>query len=154
MKQSPKEILETMLGALGFAPEVRGENLDTGLTLHVQATEKELLLVEEGKLIEDMQFLVNRISQAQDESSPKAYVDVEGYRAGRNDRLVAQVRIYADSVRETGQPFHLEPMNAYDRRLIHNAFKDDPSVMTASPSDEARVKRITLKLRPERGAQG
>jgi len=148
MKQSPKEILETMLGALGFAPEVREANQEEGLTLDVQAAEEELLLGEEGKLIEDMQFLVNRISQAQDESTPKAYVDVNGYRAGRNDRLIAQVRIYADSVRTTGRPFHLEPMNAYDRRLIHHAFKDDPAVMTTSPSDDARIKRITLRPRP------
>ena len=38
-------------------------------------------------------------------------------------------------------------MNSYDRRLVHNAFKDDPQVMTWSPSDDARMKRITLKKR-------
>lgn len=147
MKQSPKEILETMLGALGFAPEVQEADRDGALTLEVNVADSELLTAEEGKLIEDLQFLVNRVSQAQDESSPKAYVDVNGYRAGRNDRLIAQVRIYADSVRATGVPFHLEPMNAYDRRLVHHAFRDDPVIMTTSPSDDARIKRITLRLR-------
>ena len=65
----------------------------------------------------------------------------------RNDLLVSRVRKLAESVRETGMPFHLEPMNSYDRRLIHNAFKDDPQVMTWSPQDDARMKRITLKRR-------
>jgi len=74
-------------------------------------------------------------------------VDVEHFRDMRNDLLVARVRKCADSVRETGMPFHLEPMNSYDRRLIHNAFKDDPQVMTWSPHDDARMKRITLKKR-------
>ena len=38
-------------------------------------------------------------------------------------------------------------MNAYERRIVHNAFKDDPEVMTWSPPDDARVKRITLRKR-------
>jgi predicted RNA-binding protein Jag len=38
-------------------------------------------------------------------------------------------------------------MNSYQRRVIHNAFKDDPDVMTWSPQDDARIKRITLKRR-------
>ena len=39
-------------------------------------------------------------------------------------------------------------MNSYDRRVIHSAFKDDPDVMTWSPPEEGRIKRITLKTRP------
>lgn len=147
MKQTPKEILDTMLGCLGFVCEIKELESETGLTLQVYTSEKESLIGHNGATIDDLQYLVNRVLQAQDATSPKVQVDVEHFRDMRNDLLVARVRKFAESVRVTGQPFHLEPMNSYDRRLIHNAFKDDPQVMTWSPQDDARMKRITLKKR-------
>jgi len=148
MKQTPKEILDTMLGCLGFVFEIRETEAANGLTLQVYTPEKESLIGHNGETIDDMQYLLNRVLQAQDPTSPKVHVDVEHYRDMRNDLLVARVRKQAETVRETGQPVHLDPMNSYDRRLIHNAFKDDPQVMTWSPADDVRIKRITLKLRP------
>lgn len=147
MKQTPKEILDTMLGCLGFVCDIKEIESETGLTLQVYTSEKESLIGQNGATIDDLQYLVNRVLQAQDATSPKVQVDVEHFRDMRNDLLVARVRKFAESVRETGQPFHLEPMNSYDRRLVHNAFKDDPQVMTWSPQDDARMKRITLKKR-------
>jgi len=147
MKQTPKEILDTMLGCLGFTFDIKETEAENGLTLQVYTPEKESLIGHNGQMIDDLQYLLNRLLQAQDATSPKVHVDVEHYRDMRNDLLVSRVRKLAESVRETGQPFHLEPMNSYDRRLVHNAFKDDPQVMTWSPADDARVKRITLKAR-------
>jgi len=147
MKQTPKEILDTMLGCLGFVFEIKEIESDAGLTLQVYTSEKESLIGNNGQTIDDLQYLLNRVLQAQDAASPKVQVDVEHFRDMRNDLLVARVRKFAESVRETGMPFHLEPMNSYDRRLVHNAFKDDPQVTTWSPSDDARMKRITLKRR-------
>jgi predicted RNA-binding protein Jag len=45
------------------------------------------------------------------------------------------------------------PLNSYDRRIVHNAFKDDPELVTWSPPDEARVKRITIRKRPVRRSE-
>jgi len=147
MKPNAKDILDIMLGHLGFAFEIRETEADGTVTLQVYTPEKEHLIGENGETIEDLQFLLNRILQAQDPTSPKVQVDVEHFREMRNDQLVARVRKYAELVRETGNPFHLDPMNAYDRRVVHNAFKDDPQITTWSPPDDARVKRITLKQR-------
>ena len=147
MKQTPKEILDTMLGCLGFVCEIQETEAENGLTLQVYTPEKESLIGHNGQTLDDLQYLLNRVLQAQDASSPKVQVDVEHYRNMRNDLLVARVRKFAESVRKTGMPFHLEPMNSYDRRLIHNAFKEDPQVTTWSPPDDARMKRIVLKKR-------
>jgi len=147
MKQTPKEILDTMLGCLGFPFEIEERQAANGLTLQVYTSEKEALIGRDGEMIDHLQYLLNRVLQAQDAASPKVQVDVEHYRDMRNDALVGRVRKLAESVRQTGQPYHLEPMNSYDRRLVHNAFKDDPQITTWSPQDDARVKRITLKLR-------
>src|SRR5262249_53153415 len=64
--------------------------------------------------------------------------------------IVQRVRELAERVRITGRSLQLEPMNSYERRLVHNAFKDDPEVATWRPSDSARIKQITLlKLQPK-----
>jgi len=53
----------------------------------------------------------------------------------------------ADRVRSSGQPQVLDPMNSYYRRMIHNAFVNDPIVMSVSMDGDARFKRIMLKRR-------
>jgi spoIIIJ-associated protein len=74
-------------------------------------------------------------------------VDIEHFRAMRDDALVANVQQLAKAVRVTGRSIQTDPLNSYDRRIVHNAFKDDPEVMTWSPQDDSRVKRITLRKR-------
>ena len=97
--------------------------------------------------MEDIQLLLNRMVQAQEKEAPRVVVDVEHWREMKDDSLLQRVRQLADVVRKTGRPFQLEPMNSYQRRIIHNAFKEDADVMTWSPPDDARIKRITLRRR-------
>src|SRR5207302_4429208 len=94
-----------------------------------------------------IQFLLNRLLQAKNKGAQKVIVDCEHYRSMREDRIVQRVRELADRVRITGRSLQLEPMNSYQRRIVHNAFKDDPDVATWSPSDSARIKQITLLKR-------
>lgn len=148
MSLNPRETLDSMLGLLGFVCEVKEIEREHGLTLMVYTGEKDRLLGRNGALLEDIQLLLNRVLQAQDKEAPKIQVDIEHWREMRDDQLAHRVRQIADIVRQTGRPYHLEPMNAYERRIVHNAFKDDPEVMTWSPPDDTRVKRITLKRRP------
>jgi spoIIIJ-associated protein len=85
--------------------------------------------------------------QAKNKDTQKVIVDCEHYRSMREDRIVQRVRELAERVRITGRSLQLEPMNSYQRRIVHNAFKDDPDVATWSPSDSARIKQITLLKR-------
>jgi len=147
MSQNAKEILDTMLGYLGFVCDIKEFETSNGMVLQVYTPERERLIGRHGETLEDIQFLLNRILQVQDKDAPRAQVDVEHYREMREDGLVQKVRQLAELVRKTGRPYHLDPMNAYDRRIVHNVFKDDPEVMTFSPPDDAKVKRITLKKR-------
>ncbi len=136
-----------MLGLLGFVCEIKEFEHEHGLTLMVYTAEKDRLIGRNGALLDDIQLLLNRILQAQDKHSPKVQVDIEHWREMRDDSLAHRVRQIAEIVRTTGRPYHLEPMNAYERRIVHNAFADDPDVMTWSPRDDSRIKRITLKRR-------
>lgn len=147
MKQTPKEVLDTMLGYLGFFVEIQEQRRGEQLTLQIITTEPERLIGRREEVLDDLQYLLNRILLAKDHDAPRVVVDVDHHRAMRDDALVAKVRQMADAVRSGSGPVHTEPLNSYDRRLVHNAFLEDPEIMTWSPKDEARLKRITLKRR-------
>jgi len=145
---TPKELLDTMLGYLGFVVQIEEMKNEGGnLTLQIYTEESRRLIGRDGETLEAIQFLLNRLLQAKDKDAEKVIVDCEHYRSMREDRIVQRVRELADRVRITGRSLQLEPMNSYERRLVHNAFKDDPDVATWSPSDSARIKQITLLKR-------
>ena len=149
---TPKELLDTMLGYLGFVVQIEETTSEGGnLKLQIYTEESRRLIGRDGETLEAIQFLLNRLLQAKDKDAEKVIVDCEHYRYMREDRIVQRVRELADRVRITGRSLQLEPMNSYERRLVHNAFKDDPDVATWSPSDSARIKQITLvKRQPKR----
>src|SRR5205807_7541367 len=145
---TPKDLLDTMLGYLGFVAEIEETTNEGGNpTLQIYTEESRRLIGRNGETLEAIQFLLNRLLQAKDKDAEKVIVDCEHYRSMREDRIVQRVRELADRVRITGRSLQLEPMNSYERRLVHNAFKDDPDVATWSPSDSARIKQITLLKR-------
>jgi spoIIIJ-associated protein len=142
---TPKELLDTMLGYLGFVVEIDETQSDGGnLTLQIYTEESQRIIGREGETLEAIQFLLNRLIQAKDRDAQKVIVDCEHYRSMREDKIVARVRELAERVRVSGRSLQLEPMNSYERRIVHNAFKDDPDVATWSPNDSARIKQITL----------
>jgi spoIIIJ-associated protein len=153
MSLNPSETLDTMLGLLGFACEIKEFPAEHGLTLQVYTADKDRLVGRNGAVLEDLQFLLNRVLQARDKNAPRVQVDIEHWREMKDDSLAHRVRQIAEIVRKSGRAFQLEPMNAYERRIVHNAFKDDPEITTWSPPDDARIKRITLRKRPARGAE-
>ena len=68
--------------------------------------------------------------------------------------LVEEVKQLAASVKATGQPAKMRPLNSYFRRLVHTAALDDPEIMTWSPPEPARLKRVTLMVREASGDSG
>lgn len=147
MNESPKEILDTMLGYLGFFVEILEEEKDGQPVLQIICSESDRLVGRREQVMDDLQYLLNRILHNRNPDAPKIIVDVEHHRMMRDDALVAKVRHMAESVRIGGKPVHTEPLNSYDRRLVHNAFAEDPEITTASPKDDARLKRVTIKRR-------
>lgn len=144
----PKETLDSMLGLLGFYCDIKEfPHEDGSITLQIYTAEKERLIGRHGETLDELQFLLNRILVAKSKDVPKVHVDVEHWREMKEDQLVQKVRQLAEVVRKTGRSFQLEPMNGYERRIVHHAFENDPEVTTWSPPDDARLKRITLRKR-------
>jgi spoIIIJ-associated protein len=136
-----------MLSLLGFYCQVDETRTENSVTLQVYSAEKDRLIGRDGHVLEEIQILLNRMLQAQENDAPKIQVDVEHYRAMQEHELVARIRNLADTVRRTGTPLELDPMNAYERRLIHNAFAEDPEITTWSTPNASRLKRLVLKRR-------
>jgi len=145
--KTASDILDTILGYLGFAFEIREQQRGGHQILQVYTNDAEFLVGRRGQALDDLQYLVNRLLQAEDARAPRVIVDVEHHRQMRDDNLVASIQKLADVVRGTGRSMQTDPLNSYDRYLVHQTFKDDPEVMTVSPKDDARLKRISLRRR-------
>ena len=146
----PKALLEQLLQQLGFPGTVAEHQLDDGLLLEVQCEDSARLIGRQGQVLSDLQYLVNRILFQHDQTIPKVTVDVGGYRAKAREVLVTKAMDAAEKVRRWGDVVELEPMSAFDRRVIHNALRDDPGVETHSVEVEGTTKKAVL-LRPKHG---
>jgi spoIIIJ-associated protein len=148
MPASPKAILEDLLQKLGFDATVEEHQLEEGLFLDVKTDDSGRLIGRQGQTLFDMQYIVNRMLFQQDQNSPKVTVDVGGYRSQAREALVKKAQEAAEKVRRWGDVVELEPLNAFDRRIIHNALKGDPGVETHSVEVEGTEKKAIL-LRPK-----
>lgn len=149
MPGQSKEILEKILESLGFTATVEEHTLEEGVLLEIQSDDAGRLIGREGKTLSNLQYIVNRMLYRQDPNLPKVTLDVGGYRARTREALVKKAKEAAEKVRRWGDVVELEPMNAFDRRIVHQALKDDPDVETRSVEVEGTDKKAIL-LRPKR----
>jgi spoIIIJ-associated protein len=147
MPAQPKETLETILTSLGFPATVEEHKLEEGVLLDVKTDDAGRLIGRQGQTLSDLQYITNRLLFQQDATAPKVMVDVGGYRAQAREALVKKARDAAEKVRRWGDTVELEPMAAFDRRVVHQALKDDPDVETHSVEVEGTDKKAIL-LRP------
>ena len=147
MPAQPKETLEKILATLGFPATVEEHQMDDGILLDVKTEDAGRLIGRQGQTLSDLQYITNRMLFQQDPTAPKAMVDVGGYRAQARDALVKRAQDAAEKVRRWGDAVELEPMNAFDRRVVHQTIKDDPDVESHSVEVEGTDKKAIL-LRP------
>lgn len=147
MPAQPKATLEKILQLLGITATVEEHAMEDGILLDVKTDEPGRLIGRQGQTLSDLQYLTNRLLFQQDAAAPKAMVDVGGYRAQAREALVKKAKDAAEKVRRWGDVVELEPLSAFDRRIIHQALKDDPGVETHSVEVEGTDKKAIL-LRP------
>ena len=147
MPAQPKETLEKVLATLGFPVAIEEHKLEEGLLLEVKTEDAGRLIGRQGQTLADLQYITNRLLFQQDANTPKVMVDVGGYRAQAREALVKKAKDAAEKVRRWGDAVELEPMSAFDRRVVHQAIKDDPDVETHSVEVDGTDKKAIL-LRP------
>lgn len=148
MPAEPRVTLQRILELLGFSATVEEHHLEDGLLLDVKTEDSGRLIGRQGQTLSDLQYITNRMLFQQDPSVPKVTVDVCGYRAQAREALVKKAKEAAEKVRRWGDVVELEPLNAFDRRIIHQALKDDPAIETHSVEVEGTDKKVIL-LRPK-----
>jgi len=148
MPAQPKPTLEKLLELLGFSTTVEEHKLEDGLLLDVKTEDSGRLIGRQGQTLSDLQYITNRLLFQQDARAPKVMVDVSGYRAQAREALVKKAKDAAEKVRRWGDVVELEPMSAFDRRIVHHALKDDPDIETHSVEVEGTDKKVIL-LRPK-----
>jgi spoIIIJ-associated protein len=131
-------VLAELLSHLGVQCQVASlPSPDPALiSLGVQGEESSALLIgKHGQTLDAIEYLLNRIVVRDSGSATRIEVDVEGYRARREQSLIATARRMAGKVRETGKPATVEAMNPRDRRIVHMALKDETGVTSRSQGD-------------------
>src|SRR5439155_10471783 len=144
MSADPQTTLEKLLGLLGFPATVERHPMEDGLLLDVKTEDSGRLIGRQGQTLSDLQYITNRLLFQQDPSMPKVMVDVGGYRAQAREAPVRDRKEAAEKVRRWGDVVELEPLNAFDRRIIHQALKDDPGIETHSVEVEGTEKKAIL----------
>lgn len=136
-----------ILHLLGFDAQVEEHRMDDDLVLDVKADDAGRLIGRQGQTLSDLQYILNRILFQMDENAPKVTVDVGGYRAQAREALIKKAQEAAEKVRRWGDVVELEPLSAFDRRIVHHALKDDPDITTQSVEVDGTNKKAIL-LRP------
>ena len=148
MPAQPKAALEKLLDLLGFHCTVDEQTIEDGLLLDIKTEESGRLIGRSGQTLTDLQYITNRMLFQQDHTVPKVTVDVAGYRMQAREALVKKAMEAAEKVRRWGDAVEMEPMSAFDRRVIHQALKDDPGIETQSVAVDGTEKKAML-LRPK-----
>ncbi len=148
MSAQPKATLEKLLALLGFPASVEEHPMDDSLLLDVKTEDSGRLIGRQGQTLSDLQYITNRLLFQQDSTAPKVMVDVGGYRAQAREALVKKAKEAAEKVRRWGEVVELEPMSAFDRRIVHHALRDDPDIETHSVEVDGADRKVLL-LRPK-----
>jgi spoIIIJ-associated protein len=151
MAADPKAILEKLLLTLGFEATVNPTEVDGQVTLDVQTADPGRLIGRQGQTLSELQYVTNRLIFKEDPESPKVTLDVGNYRSQQKEALLKKAQEAAEKVRRWGDIVEMEPLNAYERRIVHNALKDDPGIETHSVEVEGTDKKAIL-LRPKHPA--
>lgn len=131
-------------------PGQRGDPEDT-ITLHVEGADEEamgLLIGRRGETLRSLQFMVNLLVSRKVQKWPQIVVDVGNYRQRRQESLEGLARRMAERVRQSGRPLTLEPMGAYERRIVHLALRPDPTVYTESSGEGENRKVVIYPAKP------
>jgi spoIIIJ-associated protein len=145
-QEKAQAILRELLRLTGFEGKVEAFSQEDGSPLlHIETADAARLSGRNAQVLDALQTVVNRILAREAGQPSHCVVDVERYRERRKDRLLKMAFDAAEQVERTGSSVKLPPMNAGERRIIHQALKDNPRLRTFSEeSREEGEKRVVV----------
>jgi spoIIIJ-associated protein len=114
------------------------------IKVRIDAGNAAILIGKHGRTLDALQFIIRKIVRKRTNSKVRISFDVEGYRDRRKASLTQMAVRLGEKVKRSGKPATISPMNAYDRRIVHIALKDDTSVKTQSKGGGLFRKLVVL----------
>ena len=126
--------------------KVTSEIDDEGaLSINVEGDNMGILIGKRGQTLDSLQYLTNRVANKTQDEYVRVKLDTEDYRRRRKETLENLAKNIASKVKRTRRTVSLEPMNPYERRIIHSALQADPAVSTHSEGEEP-YRRVVVTL--------
>ena len=149
------DFLHDVFGAMGISVDVESKlnEEEKELEINLSGDEMGILIGKRGQTLDSLQYLVSLVVNKESEDYLRVKLDTENYRERRKETLETLAKNIAYKVKRTRRSVSLEPMNPYERRIIHSALQNDKYVFTRSEGEEPfRHVVIALKReeRPER----
>lgn len=139
-----KKYLEDTLSFFGLNMDVKASADEDVIELKVPSSHLNGFLIgHNGDTLRSLQFLVSTTLRNHDAELHRINIDIADYKAQRADRLVSKIKETLDNIQQTGEPSALEPMNAADRRVVHQAVSEYPDLQTQSEG-EGRDRHIVI----------
>ena len=131
-----KEFLEKMFAQMGLIVMIEKMFTADKITFQVHGEDLGILIGKHGQTLDAIQYLTNLVAHKEVSGHCHIVVDVENYRARREETLINLAKRLAAKVKRNRQKVSLEPMNAFERKIIHTALHDDKNIVTESAGDE------------------
>ena len=138
-----KELLETLLEKMQEKATVSAQYEDDRINLSIETDDAGLLIGKQGQTLDALQYLVTKMLAKQSRSKVRIAIDVEAYRARHNEALAHLAQKYGEKVKKSGKSITLDPMNPYDRRIVHLALQGDKDLKTTSRG-EGLYKKVVI----------
>ena len=142
-----EEFVQDTLKAMNMDVEITSSiDEDGALCIDMKGEHMGILIGKRGQTLDALQYLANRVANKHQDGYVRVKLDTENYRARREETLKHLAKNIAHKVKRNRRPVALEPMNPYERRIIHSALQSDPYVTTHSEGEEPyRKVVVTLK---------
>ena len=141
------KFVSDVLNAMGMKDAKVTSKIDEegALGIDVEGSNMGILIGKRGQTLDSLQYLTNRVANKMQEGYVRVKLDTEDYRRRRKETLENLAKNIASKVKRTRRAVSLEPMNPYERRIIHSALQADPAVSTHSEGEEP-YRRVVVTL--------
>lgn len=148
--------LEDMFGAMKIKAEfsIQYDEAEKNLDVEIQGEEMGILIGKRGQTLDAIQYLTSLVVNKETDEYLKVKVDTENYRQRRKETLESLARNIAAKVKRTRRPVSLEPMNSFERRIIHSALQGDNAIETHSEGEEPYRKVVIALKKTARDSEG
>ncbi len=136
VERTTKEFLSKVFAAMGLNVEINVAFEEDCVNVDLSGDDMGMLIGKRGQTLDSLQYLLSLVINKENEGYLRVKLDTENYRERRRKTLENLARNIAFKVKRTKRPVSLEPMNPYERRVIHSALQNDRYVYTKSEGEE------------------